>query len=114
MTYGRPVAPAKFLPRTLPEPYETLLGGEPAHHLLATAFADRVCPPSGHTISWDDSHAAANLYPLPRKAALLLEPDGTASPVPGHLTGAVRERALDAGRLAERIWRDAHRLGVDL
>ncbi|MEU8473734.1 hypothetical protein [Streptomyces hygroscopicus] len=114
MTYARPVGPAKFLPHRLEEPYETLLGGEAAHHLLATVYADWVCPTSGHVIPWDDCYAAADLYPLPRKAGLLLEPDGTPTPLPDHLTGEARERALEAGRLAERIRRDAHRLGVDL
>ncbi|MCP9205527.1 hypothetical protein [Streptomyces cucumeris] len=114
MTYARPAAPAKFLPRKLTEPYETLLGGEPAHHLIATAHADRVCPPSGHTISWGDVYASANLYPLPWKAALLLEPDGTASPIADHLSGAARDLAVEAGRCAERIWCDAQRLGVNL
>lgn len=103
---------AKFISRYLDEPYETLLGGEEAHHQLATAHADRVCPPSGHHIPWDDCYASANLYPLPRKARLLLTPDGVALPPAEHLTGGARELALAAGARAERIASEARRLGV--
>lgn len=49
MTAGR-VNAAEFIARPLPEPHETNLGGEPAHHLPATMHADRVCLLSGHRI----------------------------------------------------------------
>jgi hypothetical protein len=67
---------AKFIARPLPEPHGMELGGEPAHRLPATAHADRVCPPSGHSIGWTDCHAGAGILPLPHKADLLLEPNG--------------------------------------
>ncbi|MGW1546631.1 hypothetical protein [Streptomyces sp. NPDC002346] len=103
---------AKFISRYLDEPYETLLGGEEAHHLLATAFADRVCPPSGHRISWTDCYDSADLYPLTWKARLLLTPGGAALPPAEHLMGEARERAVAAGALAERIKSEARHLGV--
>ncbi|MFE7237223.1 hypothetical protein [Streptomyces sp. NPDC057580] len=104
---------AKFISRHIDEPHETLLGGEEAHHQLATAFADRVCPPSGHRISWDDCYRSADLYPLPRKARLLLDASGKALPPAGHQTGEARDAAVAAGKLAEQIIRESHRVGVD-
>ncbi|MGY4903298.1 hypothetical protein [Streptomyces sp. 900116325] len=112
MAHGR-VNAAKFISRYLDEPYETLLGGEEAHHLLATAHADRVCPRSGHSIPWDDCYASADLYPLTWKARLLLTPDGVALPPAEHLMGDARERAIAAGALAERIKSEARHHGVD-
>jgi hypothetical protein len=35
----------QFIARLLPEPHEMDFGGGPAHRLLATAHADRACPP---------------------------------------------------------------------
>ncbi|WP_030928456.1 hypothetical protein [Streptomyces sp. NRRL B-24720] len=104
---------AKFISRYLDEPYESLLGGEEAHHQLATAHADRACPSSGHRISWTDCYASANQLPLPRKARLLLTPDGVALPPAEHLTGDARVQAIAAGALAERIRSEARQLGVD-
>lgn len=112
MPYGR-VNAAKFNSRHLDEPHETLLGGEEAHHQLATAFADRVCPPSGHRISWGDCYGAADLYPLPRKARLLLDTAGKPLPPAKHQAGEAREAAVAAGKLAERIVCESRRLGVD-
>jgi hypothetical protein len=110
----RPAGAAPFLARELPEPYETLLGGEEIHHLLAVVHADRACPPDEHWISWEDCYASADLLPLPRKASLLLDTRGRALPVPERLTGQGRVRAVEAGRAAERIRRQEHLLGVDL
>ncbi|WP_053751909.1 hypothetical protein [Streptomyces sp. MMG1533] len=111
MPIGR-VNAAKFIARLLPEPHETDLGGEPAHHLMATVHADRVCPPSGHRISWTDCYDSANMLPLTLKADLLLEPDGDPRPVPEYLTGEARERAERAGHQAAWIRREAHRRGL--
>ncbi|MEU0590020.1 hypothetical protein [Streptomyces ardesiacus] len=111
MTVGR-VNAAKFIARLLPEPHETELGGELAHELLATAHADICCPPSGHSISWDDCYAGADILPLTHKADLFLEPDGEPRPLPGHLAGDARERAEEAGRKAAWIRREAHRRGL--
>ncbi|WP_406320174.1 hypothetical protein [Streptomyces sp. NBC_01637] len=111
MALGR-VNAAKFIARLLPEPHERDLGGEPAHHLLATAHADGVCPPAGHSIGWDDCYASAKMLPLPRKADLLLRSDGEPAPVPEHLTGEARERAEYAAQLAAWIRREAHRRGI--
>jgi hypothetical protein len=112
MALGR-VNAAQFISRQLPEPHEAELGGESAHHLLATAHADWVCPPSGHSIGWADCHAAAGMLPLNLKADLFLEPDGTASLIPEHLTGEQHQRAQRACELAVRIRREAHRRGLD-
>jgi hypothetical protein len=103
---------AKFIARLLPEPHETDLGGAPAHHLMATAYADRVCPPSGHSIGWTDCYASANQLPLTRKADLLLEPNGDPSPIPDHLVGEAREMAERAGRQAAWTRQEAHRRGL--
>ena len=65
MPIGR-VNAAKFIARLLPEPHESDLGGEPAHHLLATAHADRVCPLSGHSIGWTDCYASADIASDPQ------------------------------------------------
>ncbi|MYS70374.1 hypothetical protein GTY88_08000 [Streptomyces sp. SID5926] len=111
MTQGR-VNAAKFIPRLLPEPHESELDGEPAHELLATAHADICCPPSGHSISWDDCYAGADMLPLTHKADLFLEPDGEPRPLPEHLTGDARERAMEAGRKAAWIRREAHHRGL--
>ena len=111
MTVGR-INAAKFIARQLPEPHETDLGREPAHHLIATAHADRVCPPSGHSISWTDCYASADLLPLSRKADLLLEPNGEPKPIPNHLAGEARERAERAGRKAAWIRREVGRRGL--
>ena len=108
MAHGH-VNAAKFISRYLPEPRETELGGELAHHLMATVHADRCCPPSGHSISWPDCYASADQLPLTLKADLLLEPDGEPRPIPSHLTGEQQVRAVEAGRLAARIRREAHR-----
>jgi hypothetical protein len=103
---------AKFIARLLPDPHETDLGGEPAHHLLATAHADIVCLPSGHWISWDDCYASADILPLPHKADLLLESNGRPRPLPSHLTGEARDRAEKAGQTAAWIRREAHLRGL--
>ncbi|MFJ3984463.1 hypothetical protein [Streptomyces fungicidicus] len=111
MPIGR-VNAAKFIARLLPEPHETDLGGEPAHHLLATVHADWVCPPSGYSISWSDCYDGANILPLTHKADLLLEPNGEPKPIPAHLTGEARERAERAGQKAAWIRRETHRRGL--
>ncbi|MBZ6207570.1 hypothetical protein KVH31_13780 [Streptomyces olivaceus] len=111
MAHGR-VNAAKFIARLLPESHETELGGEPAHHLLATAHADICCPPSGHHISWSDCYAAADALPLTHKADLFLEPDGAPRALSDHLTGAVRVRAGEAVRVASWIRREASRRGL--
>ncbi|MYX67335.1 hypothetical protein K388_05610 [Streptomyces sp. KhCrAH-43] len=111
MPIGR-VNAAKFIGRLLPEPHETDFGGEEAHNLLATVHADWACPPSGHSISWSDCYASADQLPLTRKADLLLEPNGEPSPIPAHLVGEARERAVRAGAHAAWIRREAHRRGL--
>ncbi|WP_445525823.1 hypothetical protein [Streptomyces cyslabdanicus] len=111
MITGR-VNAAKFIARLLPEPHETDLGGEPDHKLLATVHADFACPPSGHSISWADCYASADMLPLTLKADLLLEPNGEPSPISDHITGEAWERAERAGQRAAWIWREAHRRGL--
>lgn len=111
MAHGR-VNAAKFISRCLSEPHETELGEETAHRLLATAYADRCCPRSGHGIPWLDCYVSADQLPLTLKADLLLEPDGEPSPIPRHLAGEERARAVEAGRLAAWIRREAHRRGI--
>ncbi|MFF1499776.1 hypothetical protein ACFVZR_07830 [Streptomyces sp. NPDC058316] len=111
MSIGR-VNAAKFINRLLPEPHEIELGGEEAHDLMATVHADRACPPSGHRIGWYDCYLSADQLPLHWKADLLLEPGGEPRPAPAHLTGEKRERALEAGRRAAWIRREAHRRGL--
>ncbi|MEU7594943.1 hypothetical protein AB0B79_18195 [Streptomyces sp. NPDC039022] len=108
----RRINAAKFISRYLPEPHETDLGGEPAHHLLATAHADWCCPRTGHRISWSDCYASANQLPLPLKADLMLEPNGEPRHIPSHLVGDERARAVKAGRLAAWIRREAHARGI--
>jgi hypothetical protein len=113
MRYAR-VPAAKYINRKLSEPYETMLGGVAAHHLLATAFADRVCDPAGHSISWSHCYVSADVLPLPQKARLLLEDmGGKPKDPPAFLTGEARGRAVAAGQLAERVSRLARVLGVD-
>jgi hypothetical protein len=112
MLQPRRVSAAKWITRCLPEPHETDFEGEPMHQLLATAFADWVCPPGGHSISWSDSYAAADQRPLHHKAALLLGPDGSPRPLPDHLTPQQREVSTRAIAAAERIAREAHRRGL--
>ncbi|GGP66910.1 MULTISPECIES: hypothetical protein [Streptomyces] len=111
MPIGR-VNAAKFISRYLDEPHETDLGGEEAHHLIATAHADRSCPPSGHSIGWNDCYFGADILPLTWKADLLLEPNGDPRPIPGHLVGEGRERAAAAGSHAAWVRREAHRRGL--
>jgi hypothetical protein len=112
VSIGR-VNAAKFTARLLPEPHETELGGELAHELLNTVYADYACPPSGHSISWTDCYAIAYMLPLTHKADLLLEPDGSRRPIPNHLTGEQRERAERACRQAVWIRQEARRRGLD-
>ncbi|MFE9725624.1 hypothetical protein ACFYQ5_18975 [Streptomyces sp. NPDC005794] len=81
---------AKFIGRTLAQPYETELGGpapEATHHLLATAHADWCCPPSGHSTPWQDCYDGAWVLPLPQKAHLFVDEAGRARAIPAHLTG---------------------------
>ncbi|MFD5339898.1 hypothetical protein [Streptomyces hawaiiensis] len=112
---NRRVSAAKFISRILDSPqHEEALGGEDAHRLLATVHADRVCPPQGHWISWNDCYASADLYPLPWKARLLLDSWGHPLPIPSHLSGAAYDRAVEAGRRAAWISSEALRLGVQL
>ncbi|MGW3491962.1 hypothetical protein [Streptomyces sp. NPDC001054] len=103
---------AKYISRTVPS-HEEALGGEEAHRLLAEAHADIVCPPSGHRVGWIDVYDAVDLYPLPWKARLFLDPSGKALPLPEHLTAEQRARAEAAAQRAEWISREAHRLGAD-
>jgi hypothetical protein len=102
----RRVNAAQFIARILPAPYEAALGGpdpEAIHHLLATVYADFVCPPSGHAISWQDCYDLAQMFPLPQKAGWLLDERSEAKPIPLHITGAARERAREAQRIAGHI-----------
>ncbi|MFD6033603.1 hypothetical protein ACFWHF_03550 [Streptomyces griseoincarnatus] len=104
---------AKFIARVLPEPYETALGGpdpEATHHLLASIHADFVCPPSGHSISWQDCYEGAQMRPLPHKAGFLLDDRGEPKPVPAHLTGVDADRARQAQAIAVRIRRYARHM----
>lgn len=109
MPYRR-VNAARFIARVLPEPYETLLGGEnpeAVHHLLATVFAHVHCSPSGHSVSWDDTYALAWATPLPHKADNLLDEWGTPRPIPPHITGTRLVQARAAQRIAVRLRRAA-------
>lgn len=109
----RRVNAAKFIARVLPAPYETLLGGpnpEAVHHLLATAHADACCPPSGHSISWQDCYSSAQMLPLPQKASLMLDYRGEPRPIPAHLTGAAADQFREAQQDAVRIRREARRM----
>lgn len=105
-------AAAKFIDRHLPEPDETNLGGEGAHELLAATHANLVCPPSGHSISWDDCYASADQLPLHHKAGLLLERNGEPRTLPPRLTPEEREQARQACSTAAWIRREAHRRGI--
>ncbi|MEU6437464.1 hypothetical protein ABZ874_24445 [Streptomyces albidoflavus] len=109
----RRVSAAKFIGRYLEPAHEELLGGEPAHHLLASAVADRLCPPTGYSVPWDDWYASVDQYPLPAKARHLLDPDGRALPIPDFLTPEQTTRAREAAARAERIARQAQELGID-
>ncbi|MGW7556514.1 hypothetical protein [Streptomyces rimosus] len=103
---------AKFIRRQLDEPYETLLGGEEAHHLLSVAHAHQ-CTPPGHRISWDDCYATADARPLHHKASFLLDYAGRPLPIADHLTGDERVTVTEAIHLAVWINRKARQLGVD-
>ncbi|GAA3017697.1 hypothetical protein Sfulv_61580 [Streptomyces fulvorobeus] len=75
---------ARFIGRVLPDPYEIALGGhhsDATHHLLATVFADLVCPPTGHRTPWHDCYDTAWARPLPHKASFILN-EGRPRPVP--------------------------------
>lgn len=109
---SRRVNAAKFIARMLPEPHETLLGGEPAHRQLNEAHANW-CTEPGHYIPWDDCYAAADMLPLPQKARLFLDQAGQPQRLPDHLTGVKRAQVEDAVRSAVHIDREARRLGVD-
>ncbi|MFC7976629.1 hypothetical protein ACFUT3_15530 [Streptomyces cinereoruber] len=109
MTHSR-VTAAQFIARVLPDPYEAQLGGpdpEALHHLLATVHADFCCPPSGHTVSWQDCYDAAQQRPLPHKAGFLLDGRGKPVPIPAHVRGEAADRAREAQRAALRIHRAA-------
>jgi hypothetical protein len=109
----RRVNAAQFIARILPGPYETDLGGpdsEATHHLLATVHADFCCPPSGHSISWQDCYDSAWDRPLPHKAGFLLDERGEPKRIPPHLTGAAADRAREAQRIAVRIRQDARHM----
>ncbi|MHC5703940.1 hypothetical protein OTC26_021210 [Streptomyces tirandamycinicus] len=112
----RRVNAAKFIRRGLDEPYETLLGGEDpeaTHHLLATVHADICCPPSGHSISWQDCYDGAQMRPLPHKANFLLDNRGEPDQLPPHLVGTALRRARAAQRIAVRIRREARHMLLD-
>ncbi|MGA5215226.1 hypothetical protein ACPCAE_03995 [Streptomyces cinereoruber] len=107
------VTAASFIGRVLPEPYEAVLGGpdpEAIHDLLATVLADFVCPPSGHSVSWQDCYDAAWVRPLPHKAGFLLDERGNPKPVPEHVTGEAADRAREAQAIAVRIRREARNM----
>ncbi|MFC8492993.1 hypothetical protein ACFUJU_19770 [Streptomyces sp. NPDC057235] len=106
----RRVSAAHPIARVLPEPYETVLGGpdpEATHHLLASVYADFLCPPSGHSISWQDCYAAAQQRPLPHKAGFLLDECGNPMPVPAHMEGEAAGLARSAQATAVRIRRES-------
>ncbi|MGA5794280.1 hypothetical protein ACPC27_07210 [Streptomyces cellulosae] len=109
----RRVNAAHFIHRELPHPYEALLGGpdpEATHHLLATVHADICCPPSGHSISWQDCYDGVQMRPLPHKAHFLLDYRGEPVALPSHITGAALDRASKAQRMAVRIRREARHM----
>ncbi|WP_078657837.1 hypothetical protein [Streptomyces rimosus] len=108
----RRVIAAKYINSRLPEPYETQLGGEPAHKVLNTGHAHWATPPR-HSISWRDCYAAADGLPLPQKARLFLDQSGYPLPVPAHLVGSERTQTEEAVRLAVKIGREARHLDVD-
>ncbi|MGY1582056.1 hypothetical protein [Streptomyces sp. MN13] len=104
------VTAAQFIARVLPDSYETRLGGpdpEGLHHLLATVHADFSCPPTAHTVSWQDCYDAAQQRPLPHKAGFLLDERAEPVPVPAHVRGEAADRAREAQIAAVRIRRTA-------
>ncbi|MGA5642606.1 hypothetical protein ACPCTN_28185 [Streptomyces cinereoruber] len=107
------VTAASYIGRVLPEPYEAVLGGpdpQAVHDLLATVLADFVCPPSGHSVSWQDCYDGAMIRPLPHKAGFLLDERGNPKPVPEHATGEAFGRAREAQAIAVRIRREARNM----
>ncbi|WP_336323562.1 hypothetical protein [Streptomyces lavendofoliae] len=107
------VTAARFIARVLPDPYEAVLGGpDPTaiHHLLATVHADFICPPSGHSVSWQDCYDGAMIRPLPHKAEFLLDERGNPKPLPAHITGEAAARAQEAQAIAVRIRREARHM----
>ncbi|WEH34797.1 hypothetical protein PZB75_16415 [Streptomyces sp. AM 4-1-1] len=107
------VSAANFIARVLPDPYEALLGGpdsEAIHHLLATVHADFVCPPSGHSISWQDCYEGVMIRPLPHKAEFLLDERGDPKPLPAHVTNEAAARAREAQAIAVRIRRESRHM----
>ncbi|MFJ8298387.1 hypothetical protein ACIQ9R_21210 [Streptomyces sp. NPDC094447] len=107
------VPAASFIARVLRDPYEATLGGpnpEAIHNLLATVHADLVCPPSGHSVSWQDCFDGAMLRPLPHKADFLLDERGNPKPLPAHVTGEAADRARKAQAIAVRIRRGARHM----
>ncbi|MFH8717262.1 hypothetical protein [Streptomyces zaomyceticus] len=93
MPYRAP-STAPFINRKLHEPYETLLGGEAAHHRLASSYADTLHPLETR-LSWDDLYSALDILPLTLKAEnilMLIE----------HVTGP-KPCLTEAGKLAKRI-----------
>ncbi|MFE5618293.1 hypothetical protein [Streptomyces sp. NPDC056524] len=104
------VTAATYIARVLPDPYETVLGGsdtEATHHLLAAVHADFCCPPTGHSISWQDCYDAAQQRPLPHKASFLLDERGNPVPIPAHMRGEAADRARTAQAAAVHIRREA-------
>ncbi|MFC8270359.1 hypothetical protein ACFUIZ_32260 [Streptomyces cinereoruber] len=107
------VTAAQFITRMLPDPYEAILGGpdpEATHHLLASVFADFLCPPSGHSIPWQDCYDAAQQRPLPHKAGFLLDEYGNPVPVPAHVIGEGADQARKAQAIAVGIRRASVRM----
>ncbi|MFF7851898.1 hypothetical protein ACFZDF_30565 [Streptomyces sp. NPDC007910] len=100
---NRAITAAPFIKRELSEPYETLLGGQAAHHLLATAFAD-VLHPSESRLSPDDLYDLVDALPLNQKAENLLAAIELAPVRPAS--------AAEANRVAKQIVRAARNLGV--
>ncbi|MFJ2061192.1 hypothetical protein ACIOMM_35475 [Streptomyces sp. NPDC087908] len=104
------VTAASFIARVLPNPYETALGGpdpEVTQHLLAAVHADFSCPPTGHSISWQDCYDAAQQRPLPHRAGFLLDECGNPVPVPAHRGGEASDRPRTAQAAAVRTHREA-------
>ncbi|MFE0651366.1 hypothetical protein ACFVZH_22535 [Streptomyces sp. NPDC059534] len=94
---------APFISRKLEEPYETLLGGETAHHCLASSYADALHPLETR-LSRDDLYRALDMLPLTLKAEnilMLIE----------HVTGPAPCTA-EAEQLAKRITNLAGQFGL--